>query len=253
MYKKLFLLVLIWLFLSSSMVGKNSYKIVTENYPPFSYVENGKLKGISAEIVRKILDNIGWNDVEIVVVPWSIAVSLAEHDPNTIIFSITKTAVRKNKYKWVGPITTNYWNIYSLNKIGDKKLNFKINSIEDAKKYSITAQKEGAFAEYLSECGFTYIQYSDDIFGEIDKLLNYDVQLVAEFELPLYAVLGQKGLKIDVLKRVLKVKKSNFYIGFNKKIPDSVVEKFRNMLEKLKQSGEYDEIVNKYYNKLSEK
>jgi polar amino acid transport system substrate-binding protein len=227
--------------------ANNNYKIVTENYPPFNYMDNGKLKGISTEIVNKILTKIGWNDTKIEVLPWSIAISLAKHDPSTIIFSLAKTNEREIFYKWVGPISKNYWNIYSLSKIGNKELKLDIQSIEDAKKFSIAAQKDGAFAHFLENEGFSHIQYTKTIPDEIDKLLNYQTQLIAVAELPMYVILSQKGFDSETVKRVLKVKTNELYIGFNRNIPDSVVEKFSNALAEIKQNGDYDKITNKYY------
>ena len=250
MYRKKILLLFISLFLLSNIFADNNYKIVTENYPPYSYLQDGKLVGISTEIVNKILEKIGWQDIKIEVLPWSIAISLAKHDPHTIIFSLTRTPEREDSYKWVGPISTNYWNLYSLSKISNKDLNLNIHSLKDAKRYSIAAQKDGAFAQYLETEGFSHIQYVKSIPNAIDKLLNYNAQLIVISELPMYAILAQKGLSPDIVKCVLKIKSTSLYIGFNKNIPGSVVEKFTRALDDLKQSGEYDRITNKYYGKL---
>jgi polar amino acid transport system substrate-binding protein len=247
MKKNIMLCCILITILCTNILANEKYKIVTENYPPFNYMENGKLKGISTEIVKKILADIGWDDIKIEVLPWSIATSLAKYDPNTIIYSISRNSKREKFYKWVGPISTNYWNIYSLNQIGNKELKLNIQSIDDAKNYSIAAQKDGAFAYYLEKEGFSHIQYTKTIPDEIDKLLNFQSQLIAVAELPMYAILHQKGFKPDTVKRVLKIRTSELYIGFNRNIPDSVIEKFSTALDKIKQNGDYDKITNKYY------
>ena len=249
MKKNIILLILLIISNCLILYGKENYKIVTENYPPFNYVEDGKLKGISTEIIDSILNKIGWDDTNIEVLPWSIAVSLAKHDPNTIIFSMSRNEEREKYFKWVGPIATNYWNLYSLKKIEGKEVKLDIHSRNDAKKFSIVTQKDGAFANFLENEGFTHLQYTNDTSGELDSLLNHQAQLMAASELPMYVILEQKNLPPDTVRQVIKIKTSELFIAFNKNIQDSVVNKFKTALKELKQSEEYDRIINKYYQK----
>ena len=45
-------------------------------------------------------------DIPIKVMDWDEAYQITLEKPDTIIFSLTKIAERKNKFKWVGPIAT---------------------------------------------------------------------------------------------------------------------------------------------------
>ena len=56
-------------------------KIYTENSPPSNYLENGRLKGLSVDIVREILHRINMPD-NIQVVPWARGYTLALTQPN---------------------------------------------------------------------------------------------------------------------------------------------------------------------------
>jgi hypothetical protein len=58
--------------------------IVTEIFPPFQTVNNGKLGGISTELVRKILVEADI-DYKITPLPWSRSLNIALNKPNTLM------------------------------------------------------------------------------------------------------------------------------------------------------------------------
>ena len=229
--------------------GQARYRILTESYPPFNYEENGKLTGISTEIVMEILKILKWEDASIEILPWDIAYKTTLNEPNAILYSLTKTPSRENQFNWVGPIATNYWNLYSLKTIEGKELDFEIRSLEDAHRYSVGAQWKGAIANYLETQGFKHLNYSKKIEEEVQELLDFKIQLAGVSELVLYSVLRQKGMAPDKVKCVFNLKHSYLYIGFNKKVPNEIIQQFKNALNEIKQSGKYDEIMNKYYDK----
>ena len=54
--KKIDVLLVLFLFLLfNPSIEANQYKIMTEDFSPFGYVENDTLTGLSVEIVREIL------------------------------------------------------------------------------------------------------------------------------------------------------------------------------------------------------
>ena len=60
---------------SQMATGKGTkYTILTENFPPFNYVKNGKLTGISTEIVQKILDLLDIKSTRTRVMDWKRSV-----------------------------------------------------------------------------------------------------------------------------------------------------------------------------------
>jgi len=72
--------------------------ILTENLPPLNYVENGTLVGPSVEIVKEIQKRVGSQE-QIQVYPWARAYKMALEDENVILFGMTYTKVREDKFK----------------------------------------------------------------------------------------------------------------------------------------------------------
>ena len=77
--------------------------ILTENLPPLNYVEDGLLVGPSVEIVREIQRRVGSNE-PIEVYPWARAYKMALEEENVVLFSMTHTKDRLDKFKWIGPL-----------------------------------------------------------------------------------------------------------------------------------------------------
>jgi len=103
-------------------VGSEPFKltILTEQYPPFNYIEDGELQGLSYELLALMLADLDQTELldSIQLVPWSRGYQLVQHQPNTLLFSMVRSAERENLVAWVGPILTN-----NLACIGKNELN----------------------------------------------------------------------------------------------------------------------------------
>ena len=231
----------------------SKYTIVTENFPPFNYIDKkGKLVGISTEIVQEILNRLNMKDTPISVMDWDKAYQIALEKPNTIIYSLTRIKSRENKFKWVGPIATNYWYLLSKKQpVTEKKIDkISVRNLKEAKNYSIGVQSQGAIYLYLKDKGFTNLVTTASNSESAKNLLDGKVQLWGESELAAASLLRQQNKNPNILQKTFKLRKHNLYIAFNAETSDSLVAKFQKILEQMKNDGTYDKIVNKYYNQI---
>jgi ABC-type amino acid transport substrate-binding protein len=230
----------------------SKYTIVTENFPPFNYVKKGKLTGISTDIMMEILKRLNMENIPTNVMDWDKAYHTALEKPNTIIYSLTKIKQRKNKFKWVGPIATNYWYLFSKKQSDSAKKNTEITvkNLQEAKKYTIGVQDQGAVYLYLKSKGFKKFIQSVTNKECAENFLNGKVQLWGESELVAASLLKQINRHPNILQKKYKLRKHNLYIGFNVKTSDSIVKKFQTALDRMKNDGTYDKIINKYYNQI---
>lgn len=123
---------------------------VTYEWPPYNYTDNGKITGISKEIVEEIL-NRAEIKADFVVYPWGRGLMMAKTKKNVLIYTMRRIPERENLYKWVGPITppSNSY-LYKLKKRKD----IAVHSLNDAKKYSIGVIKGDSMHQYLLSQGF---------------------------------------------------------------------------------------------------
>jgi amino acid ABC transporter substrate-binding protein, PAAT family (TC 3.A.1.3.-) len=80
---------------------------ITEVYPPFNYEERGELKGIAVDFLEAATEAAGdpVSRDQVKIQPWARGYATALSEPNTVLFSTTRTDEREDKFKWVGPIT----------------------------------------------------------------------------------------------------------------------------------------------------
>jgi len=108
------------LLLFISLLVSGEFKLMSEDLAPFNYVEKGKVVGISSDMVRIVLDRLGYTDENIEILPWSRALYLLGSTPNAILFSMGYNKDRALKYKFACPLT--HYKIHFYKKRGVKSL-----------------------------------------------------------------------------------------------------------------------------------
>lgn len=86
---------------TGNTAASETVTLYTEAYPPYSHIgQDGKLTGISVNLVRQIMAETGLK-YEIRLMPWSRTLRAAEHDTYSLIFSLSRTAPREAKFDWL--------------------------------------------------------------------------------------------------------------------------------------------------------
>ena len=133
--------------LSSQTVAK--LNIVTENFPPAQYIdENEQLVGYIADKVQMVLAS-STLDYTISVHSWSTAFNMALRDPQTCIFSMTRSTPREKQFIWIAELAKLNTYLYALN-----SKNIVINSLEQAKQYRVAVLKDNYSHHFLLSQGF---------------------------------------------------------------------------------------------------
>ncbi len=217
------------------------FSIMTEEFPPFNYTENGKVTGLSSDVMMELTKRLGHsNDVK--VLPWARAYNMIQKKDGVILYSMTRTEARENMFKWVGPVAPNKWVFFAK-----KGKGLQINSLEDAKKVKkIGTYKDDAAETFLKENNFTNLESVVDDLANVKKLNadRIDLWIVGELQ----GVFKAKSVLGDAsaFEKVFDVKKTQLYIAFSKSTPDSVIAKWQAELDKMKADGTYDALMEKY-------
>lgn len=79
---------------------------ITEEYPPYNYLANQQLTGTSIDLLEAIFEatNTPLSRDDVRSFPWVRGYELTLTQPNTVLFSTTRTAAREANFHWVGPI-----------------------------------------------------------------------------------------------------------------------------------------------------
>ncbi|HJO92672.1 MAG TPA: ABC transporter substrate-binding protein [Victivallales bacterium] len=228
---------------------KVEYVVFTEDYPPYSFRENGEIKGSSTEIIKTIFKRLKIENYRILLLDWDLSYDFVQYIPNSIIYSLTKTKERENKFKWAGPVATNYWYLFADSN-NEKTRNVEIGRLNDCNKYKIAVQKQGSIASYLKNNGINNLLETTTTLQSLQDLLDNKAELLAVSESVAYSLMKKLDKPKSILHKVYTLRKRQLYIGFNSKISDSLVKQFQDTLDSMKKDGTYDKIINKHYDQI---
>ena len=145
-----FLLLVAVIFFSMPAYSAEPIAVVTEDWRPYSYAEDGVVKGSSTEIVRAVLDRAGIT-YSIQVLPWARAFRDASVKPNILIYVLGKNPERDASFYWIGEvIPTDHAYFYRLK----SRTDIVINNFLDAKKYWISTNNKSSSHKTMIDSGF---------------------------------------------------------------------------------------------------
>ncbi|MDE1463416.1 substrate-binding periplasmic protein [Spartinivicinus poritis] len=232
---------------SVGFAGANTLLVVTEDFPPFQFpTPEGEVSGMATEVVKEVLAKAGIK-AEIRLYPWARAYKLALKETNVLIYSIARTRDREHHFKWIGTITP--YSVY-LWKLASRD-DIQLQTLEDAKQFIIGGVTNDVKQDYLVNHGFdvgeqVMLTNSDTL--NLKKLTKGRIDLTPFDEVAFAHTARQLGFKMANYKRAFYLEElsSELYMAMSILTPDDLVYNLRRALDKVKDSGRYDEIKQKY-------
>ncbi|MCP4405252.1 MAG: amino acid ABC transporter substrate-binding protein [bacterium] len=244
------LLLLVMLSVTLGAVHAQEITVVTEEWGPYNYTEDGKVVGISTEIVQATLARAGI-DAEIRIYPWARAYTMALEKENVLIFSIYRSRERESLFKWIGPISlpTDYY-LFKLT----TRTDLIIHSLEDAKKYTIGVMRDDQAHQFLLKQGFNEEEHLDIVSREelnIRKLIGGRIDFLPSAELSLADRMKKLNLPFSKVEKtfLLYGGEAKSYMAFSQQTSDELVDRVRAAFEELNAEGIIETTVEKYLKK----
>ena len=227
-----------------TIVNGEQIKLLTEEYPPFQMTIDGKLTGISIEIVNEIQKRVG-NTEKIRVFPWNRGYNITLNKKGYALFTTTRTTKREKLFKCVGPISSLKFVLFKL-----KNNTKKYTTMEDTKNAkSIAVTNNYASHNLLVAEGFKNLNInpSGDAQLNLQKLLNNKVDLWSIGNYAGYGLIKKFNLEDKVVEiKAPPIGEFPYSIAFNIDTPDSTISKWQRALDDLKADGTYQKIIKKY-------
>ena len=211
-------------------------KLVTEDYPPYSFRDGAILKGSSIDQVNLLMQNAGL-DHTVEIMPWARALALAEKQPDHCVFTTTHNAERDPNFKWVEPLLAG--RTLLIRKTG-ASVNPK--SLRDAKQFLVGATRDDFTADILKANDFERVDLATDFNLTLKKLMlgRIDLMPIAE---DYYVKLRRDGTEIE---KVLILSEQIYSVACNKAVPDETIAKMQTSLDKLIADGTQAALFKKY-------
>lgn len=127
--------------------GAQGVRIVGEHLPPSSMMEGNVVVGRETMKVREIMARAGIG-YAIELLPWKRAYAQALREPDTCIFSTSRTQEREALFRWIGPLNEAEWVLYGL---AERRL--ALRTLDDARGLVIGTVLGDARDDYLRQRG----------------------------------------------------------------------------------------------------
>ncbi len=237
-----FLIALLTLIVTQPCLHALQLRVITENWPPLSYLEDGEPRGMAVEIVEELLNRIRI-PAQIHVIPWNLGWELANAEPNVLLFSMIYTEERAQNFKMIGAIAEGATKLYARRGSG-----ITLSSFEDAKHdYTISTYNQTYEEQLLKKQHFTNFISAENPVAAAKKLMSGEVDLWINVEPGTGPILREAGYASDDIETVLTVSEELFYIAFSGVTPDGTVTIWQKKLNAMKQDGTFEKIYDKWF------
>ncbi|KZY78390.1 hypothetical protein A3742_23200, partial [Oleiphilus sp. HI0071] len=209
--------------------------VLTEHWPPFNYIVDGKITGFGTEVVEATLNNAGIK-YQLRSGVWKGVYDWALKEDNVLIYTISRTAIREDLFEWIGPFADRQQNFIKLKSRAD----IEVRSLEDAKRYRLGLQEEDAIAQDLFSWGFD--RQSENLVlvnkrvllfrmlfaGRIDLITGHDITVKYQLEL--------EGLPYSEIEYVYPINvEGAYYMALKKGSDPELLRRLRDSFSALEQ------------------
>lgn len=222
--------------LLSGTANAQTLRLLTEEYPPYNFSKNGIISGAAVEQAELMMKALG-TPYSLEILPWARALSLAENQPWTCVFTTGHDDERDKRFKWVEPLLID--RMVMLRKVGS---GVNPANIEEAKRFTVGTQRGDFSGTYLQNHAFPKIDLAADMETTVKKLLVGRIDLMVTSE-KTFEAMRDEG---KALEPALVLEGKLYGFACNLGLPDAVVEKMQAELEKLIANGTQDQIFVKY-------
>ena len=212
------------------------------NYPPFCYVENDQVKGLFVDVVTAVFDDMD-SVYQTKYYPFKRALHSAKQGDG-LVAGILKTAQRQKYLDYSSPFYIEKSMIFVNN-----NASFPFRSISDLAGKRIGVKLGWSYGEAFDQA--RHKQLFTPIVGEEIQLYTLlkagriDAVIGNEFSAPILIKEMQLEAVIEALPNPLLI--TGLRIAAKKGTKQQVLERFNIHLKRIKSSGLYEKIINKYY------
>lgn len=220
-----------------------SIRVVTELSPPHQTVEDGRVAGVSTQIVEATLQQAGLQS-RIEVYPWARAFYIATSTPNVLIYNMARTTEREAEFHWIGPVATYRLGLVRLT----ERTDLNPNHLKDLGSAVIAVQRDDFSYHWLKQQGMKVgkeLQLSADILESWRLLLKGKVDYVIDDEAALTLMEKQFAQPQGITRFVLAIPQleQKTYLAASKDTDPELVKKLQQAHLQVQKTALYQNVM----------
>jgi polar amino acid transport system substrate-binding protein len=233
---------LLLILLTSCSSSKDQIRILTEDYPPLSFMAEGEVTGYGTDVVNAIQAELG-TDYPISLQSWDTAYTTALTEANVLLYTIDKTPEREARFHFIGPLGSNVASFYTYS-----NNEITIADLAAAKAVDKIATTTNWFTEqHLIELGFENLESMSDPLQTIRLLVDKKADLAVFTDITLPNLLAEAEIDPQSLKPVMELMSTDYYIALSLDTLSETVEQWQQAFEEVKNKGVLKELRTKWF------
>jgi polar amino acid transport system substrate-binding protein len=144
---------------SAAQADQAPIRLLTFNEPPWVEAEGERLQGPTIELIKQLFERAGV-PYTIEVLPLKRGLKEAQNQPGTCVFPIERSQERETSLRWISPLVLSRYGLYAP--AGQE---VRLQTLEDARPYSIGSYLGSGLGEYLLVRGFNVVEVSSAKLG----------------------------------------------------------------------------------------
>ena len=219
--------------LPSATVRGEPITVVTEYSPPGEYLDDkGRVTGPTAELVRELMKRVG-EPGQISLLPWARGYMMARQGPRVALFETTRSELREDHFKWVGPIKRITGGLFVRSSD-----DIALESLEDARDLDgICVYRGSSGDQALSAMGFTNLEQPTHSAQCLAMLIHDRVDAWMTSDIARGPLFAETPYSESAVKLAYATSTKYLYIAMSLDIPDSTVERWQDTLDQMKRDG----------------
>jgi len=232
-------------------IHQNSEKsiiIVSSNWAPYEFEEDGQIKGIGIDIAEEAFNRMGYEVIK-KNIPFSRAIEMLEKGDVDMITNVKNTVERQNIGVFSNePILITYTSIFVKS---DSDIKFT-GDVEDLRNYKIGIVRDytyGSEVDNAIKSNLLNVEKADEYRQNIDKVLDNRLDAIIENRLVVLNALKASGNQGRLKELTIPSGETPVYGWFSKKkSTEQLINEFDKKILEIKQDGTFEKIYKEYTN-----
>lgn len=232
----------------SAHLSAAELRLYTEDYRPFSYLQDGKPSGMAVAVIEALIRRTG-ETAHIELVPWTRGYHQVRHQADSALFSTVRTVQREAEFQWVGPIARGHTRFYTLKDAG-----LRVASLDDVRQLGTLAiPKQWYSYELLREQNLQNL-YGVSTPQDMLRMFRHGrVKLLLANTLTLDGMLAEQGMHAGQLQAQFDLMPNDSYIAFSLRTDAARVARWQSALQDMRHDGSLERIYRHWFPHVDER
>ncbi|WP_320170216.1 transporter substrate-binding domain-containing protein [Maridesulfovibrio sp.] len=241
--------VILFLVLLVCSAEAGTYTLVSLDYPPYGYLENGVASGCDVEIIQEAFRRMG-EEVEFKFFPWKRALAMASHGLADGMFLLLKTPERCEYMEYSDPVRLESMAFFVRS---DSTIDFN-GDLASLDEYSFGVIKDFLYGKeidkYIKDKLWHRVETADSVQTNLSKLIKGRFDIFISDDLSTFYTARKIGVLSGIRRLLPTVGQNPVYVSFCKKNNTALLrDRFNKALKSMKDDGTWEAVIQKYRNR----